>query len=141
MTLHGQIERSQTISGKRIRAALKDYSAWLIPFDDTFDYGLENTLIVVITDTISKRYIDSVSVGSQAVQSAKRKQKVSHLPFTFANSVISYFTSTREKFTILVKTARHDPVGRVEGFFHAIPVVDVNIDVQNTLMIPSRNRY
>lgn len=120
---------------------MKNHSTWLIPFDDTFDYGLEDTLIVVIADTVSKRYINSVSVGSQAAQNAERKKKVSHLPFTFADSVISYFTSTREKFTVLVKTARHDPVGRIEGFFHAISVVYVDIDVQNTLMIPLRNRY
>lgn len=52
------------IFGKRIRVVLKDYSVWLILFDDMFDYGLENIFIVVIIDIILKRYIDSVFVGS-----------------------------------------------------------------------------
>jgi hypothetical protein len=34
----------------------------------------------------------------------------------------------------LVHTYRHDAVGQVEGLLHTIPVMDVDVDVQNSRM-------
>jgi len=47
----------------------------------------------------------------------------------------SQVTGSREIFAILVKRQRHDAVGRVERFFHSVSVVDVDINVQNSLVI------
>jgi hypothetical protein len=34
----------------------------------------------------------------------------------------------------------HDAVCGVKGFLHAIAVVNVNVNVQHTLVVPNRNR-
>ena len=57
------------------------------------------------------------------------------LPLSFSDTVIAYFTCTGEELSVLVETDCHDSVCRVESFFNAITVVDVDIDVDNSLMV------
>lgn len=45
-------------------------------------------------------------------------------------------TSARKVLAKLVEGAGHDAVRAVKGFLHAITMVDVNVNVQNTLMHP-----
>jgi chorismate synthase len=42
-------------------------------------------------------------------------------------------SSSRKVFSVLVEGDSHDPVGGVEGFLHSVSVVDVNVDVENSL--------
>ena len=47
-------------------------------------------------------------------------------------------TSAREEeVSVFVKGDRHDAVGEVECFLDAVAVVDVNVDVENTRMMPA----
>lgn len=46
-----------------------------------------------------------------------------------AKSCVSDVTRSGEELAVLVKRARHDTVGRVKGLFHAIAMVNVNVDV------------
>lgn len=41
----------------------------------------------------------------------------------------------REELPILMEAYRHDPVRGVEGFFDAITMVHINVDVQDTIVI------
>ena len=45
-------------------------------------------------------------------------------------------SGAREVLAELVEGARHDPVRRVKRLLHAVPVVDVNVDVQHSLVVP-----
>ena len=38
-----------------------------------------------------------------------------------------------------MKGTCHDPVGTIEGFFHTITVVYIDIDVENTSVIPTND--
>lgn len=44
-------------------------------------------------------------------------------------------TSSREKFSVFVERARHDPICGVECLFNAVTVVHVNVDVEHTRVI------
>ena len=57
------------------------------------------------------------------------------LPLPLANTVIANFTCTREEFSVLVETDCHDSVRRVESFFNTITVMDVNVDIHDSLMV------
>jgi hypothetical protein len=51
-----------------------------------------------------------------------------------ADTDIAELTGTREVFAVLVERNRHDTISRVEGLFDAIAVVNINIDIKNTLL-------
>lgn len=47
---------------------------------------------------------------------------------------------TGEEFTEFVKRHSHDSIGGVKGFLDTVSVMNVNIDVQNSLVLPARMR-
>ena len=49
----------------------------------------------------------------------------------------SNFTRPGEIFSVLVEADGHDTVSRIERFFDSITVMYINVDVKNTLMIPT----
>jgi hypothetical protein len=51
-----------------------------------------------------------------------------------ADTDIAELTGTREVLAVLVERNRHDTISRVEGLFDAIAVVNINIDIKNTLL-------
>ena len=57
------------------------------------------------------------------------------LPLPFSDTIIAYFTCTGEEFSVLVETDCHDSICRVESFFNAITVMDVDVDINHSLMI------
>jgi hypothetical protein len=57
------------------------------------------------------------------------------LPLSFSDTVIAYFTCSGEEFSVLVETDSHDSICRVEGLFNTITVVDVDIDINYSLVI------
>ena len=44
-------------------------------------------------------------------------------------------TCAREVFPVLVERHGHDPVRGVEGLLHAVPVVDVDVNVEDSLVV------
>ena len=44
-------------------------------------------------------------------------------------------SSAREVLAVLVEGDGHDPVRGVEGLLHAVPVVDVDVDVEHSLVV------
>jgi len=71
---------------------------------------------LVILETIQKRYVDCIA-GS------------------FLTPHILDISCPREEVTISVEADGHHSVGCVKGFFNSIAVVDVDIDVEHSLMI------
>jgi len=57
------------------------------------------------------------------------------LPLSLSDTVIAYFTCTWEELSVLVETDCHDSISRVESFFNTITVVDVDINVDYSLVI------
>jgi hypothetical protein len=54
--------------------------------------------------------------------------------FAITNANVTKLTSTRKVFAVLVERASHDAVGCVEGFLDTVTVMNVDINVENTLV-------
>lgn len=52
----------------------------------------------------------------------------------------SQFTGPREIFSILVKTDCHHAISRIESFFNAISVVNIDINVQHSCVVSAVER-
>ena len=52
-----------------------------------------------------------------------------------AESTYSQISRSREVFSVLVEADSHDSVGSVEGLLHSVSVMDVNINVEDSLMV------
>jgi len=88
----------------------------LIEVHNRLDDRLEHALVRLIRDAVSQREVDCVVL-------------------TIANTNIAELTSTREVFAVLVEGDGHDAVGSVEGFFDAVAVVDIDVDVEDALLV------
>lgn len=111
--LHTQIETSQSISRKRITAALQDDRAGLIPLDNPLDDRLKDALVVFIVDAVPQGDVDRVALG-------------------VADAVVPDLAGTGEELAVFVKGGSHDAVGGVECLFDAVSVVHVDVDVEYT---------
>ena len=58
------------------------------------------------------------------------------MPLALADPIIPHFPSSREELAIFVKAGGHDPVRGVECFFDAVTVMHVDVDIQDSMMIP-----
>ena len=53
-----------------------------------------------------------------------------------ANDTHPQVTSPRKVFTVLVERHSHDSVSGIEGLLDTITVMNVNVNVENTLVVP-----
>ena len=88
----------------------------MIEVHNSLDHRLEHALVRLIRDAVSQREVDGVVL-------------------TIANTNIAKLARTRKVFAILVEGNRHDAVSGVEGFFDAVAVVDINVDIEDALLV------
>jgi hypothetical protein len=62
----------------------------------------------------------------------------SHSPFTLANAIVPHLACAREELAILVEARGHDAIRGVKCLLHAVAVMHVDVDVQDTLVISDR---
>jgi hypothetical protein len=117
MSSHAQIEAAKTITRQTVTTTLEDHSLWAIPLHHALDDGLEDALVRDIIDTIAEREIDRVVLA---------------LP----NTDVAKFTSTGEVLAVFVERDGHNAISRVESFFNAIAVVNIDINVKDSLFEP-----
>lgn len=115
MTAHAEIEAAQSIAGQTVATTLEYYSLWLVVFHNSANDGLENVPVGRICNAIAEGKVDRMV-----------------LAITHTN--VAKLASTREILAVLVERASHDTVGGVERFLDTVTVMDVNIDVKNTLV-------
>jgi len=87
----------------------------LVKLHDLRDDGLKDGFIRHVVDTVAKWEVDGIV-------------------FSLANTNISQFASTREVLSILVEGHSHDSVRGIKGLFDTVTVVNINVDVQHTLI-------
>lgn len=49
--------------------------------------------------------------------------------------------SSREVLSVFMERHSHDPVCGIEGLFHAIAMVNINVNIQHPLVIPTIRRW
>ena len=92
-----QIKDTQSVSGKRIGAALEDNHTRLIGLNHFGDYRLKDTLVRRVVDAVVERDVDCVvlpSLGSNVFEITRFRKKV---------------------FAELMERHCHHPIGRIEG--------------------------
>ena len=115
MSAHTQIETAQAITRQTVATALENHGLWAIPFHDVLDDGLENALVGNVVDTITEGEVDRVVLA-------------------LSNADVAKLTGTGEVLAVLVERNSHDTVSCVEGFFNTIAVVNINVNIENSLL-------
>ncbi len=111
-----EVKAAQTIATKGIGSALEDYSTGAESLHNLRNNWFEDFLVALIIHAISQGAIHGIELASSSAD-------------------ILQITSSREIFTIFMETDSHDSVSSVESFLHTVTVMDININVENTLVI------
>lgn len=114
MTAHAQIEASQAVSRKTVATTLENDGLRTVPLHNTPDDRFEDALVRKIIDAVTQREVDSIVLS-------------------LADSNIAQFTGTGEIFSIFVKRDRHHAVRSVESLLDTVTVMNINVNVQDTL--------
>jgi len=114
MASHAQVETAQSITREAVSATLENNCFRLIVVHNTLNNWLKDRFVGHIVNTIAKWKVDSVVLSRAYTNVAK-------------------LTSTRKVLSVLVKRNSHDSVSGVEGFFDAVAMMDININVQDSL--------
>ena len=113
--IHTQIEAAQSVARQAVATTLQDYSFGLVEPHDIFDNRFKYRLVRFVRDTIAKRIVDSVV-------------------FALADTNVSEFARSREVLSVLVERHGHDAIGGIEGFLYAITVVDIDVNIEDSLL-------
>lgn len=110
MTLHAEIEASQSIARKTVATTLQYNSFRLIPLHDILDDRFEYAFVRHIVDTVPEG-------------------KVHRIVFALANANIAKLSSAWEVLSVFVEGDSHDSVSGIEGLFDTVTVMNVDVNV------------
>jgi hypothetical protein len=115
MTSHTEVEATQAVARKTITTTLEHDSLWSVPLHNTPDDRLKDALVGDIVNTITERKVDSIV-------------------FSLANANIAELSGSREVLSVLMEGYGHHSVGGIERLLNTIAVMDIDIDIKNTLL-------
>jgi hypothetical protein len=115
MSLHAEIETSESIPTERIGSTLHDDRPRPEIFHDFGNDRFKNGLVGFIVHAIVEGKVDSIILARSV-------------------SRILHVSGSGEVFTKFMETACHDAIGTIESFFDAISVVNVNVYVQDAFV-------
>lgn len=114
MTFDGEVKASEPITRQRISTALQHNRTWSENLHHFPHDGLEQEMIALVVDSIVQWYVERIVLPTSVTNV---------LYVTCAGKVISKF----------MERDGHDSVSSVKRFLHSISVVNVDINIQNTL--------
>jgi hypothetical protein len=123
MTLNLNIESSQSVTSKRVGTALKYDGGWSELLTAHTDDGFEKVDVLVVIDPILQRNVDGMMS--------------SWIRLIIWACTIK-ITSSREKVPTIkfVNRQSQNTICGPKCLFHAVSVVDVDINVQDSWMLP-----
>mmetsp|Transcript_50181 Transcript_50181/g.104707 ORF Transcript_50181/g.104707 Transcript_50181/m.104707 type:complete len:221 (+) Transcript_50181:1699-2361(+) len=110
-----QVECPKSVTSQRVCTAAHNHCSRLILFHNARDERSENALVALVVNAVSQWVVDCIILTSLCAN-------------------VQHVAGAREVVAILMKRDRHHPICRVEGFLDAITMVNINIDVKNTIM-------
>mmetsp|Transcript_5354 Transcript_5354/g.15736 ORF Transcript_5354/g.15736 Transcript_5354/m.15736 type:complete len:478 (+) Transcript_5354:47-1480(+) len=116
MTVQRQVEAAQAVSCERVCAALENNGSGVEDVHDLLDDGLEDLIVRVVIHAFPQRTVHRVV-----------------LPRPHAD--ILEVSGAREEVAVFVEGNCHHSVREVKSLLHAISVVDVNVDVEDSRMV------
>lgn len=115
MAPHGEIKYAQSIPGERIGSALKHHRLRVVHLHDLLNHRFEAELKRGVVQTVSQR-------------------EVYRVPRPLPSSHVVDVSSAGEEVAVFVERAGHHARGVIKGLLHTVPVVNVDVDVQNALV-------
>mmetsp|Transcript_33681 Transcript_33681/g.41280 ORF Transcript_33681/g.41280 Transcript_33681/m.41280 type:complete len:221 (+) Transcript_33681:474-1136(+) len=115
VTAQTEVETTETIAGETVRAALQDYRARLVDFHYFCGYWFEEFFVHCICYSRSEGGV----YGEAGA---------------FFGSRVFYVPCTRKKVPKLMQTKSHHAIGTIKSLLDAIPVMNVNINIQHPRM-------
>lgn len=122
MSPHTQIEATKSITAQRVTATLQNNRLGSVPIHHSLDDRLKDGFVGLVGDSVAEGEVDTVV-------------------FAQSDSNVAELARARKVFTVFVERDSHDTVGRVEGFFDTITVVDVNVNVKDALFVAEELDY
>ena len=115
--MQGQVEGAQAIARHGVRSTLQDDRTWLELVYAQVHHTLEEVGVRIIIHSVSERHVHCIAL----------RGVLADIPHT---------SGSGEIITVFVEGHGHYAVCEVEGFFYAIAVVNVNVNVHYTRKYP-----
>jgi effector-binding domain-containing protein len=98
-------------------------------------HRFEDAFIISICDTIPQWKVQRIafSFPDTSILDVERLSDVRYQ--TIHSFTYPQFTSTREILSVFVKANGHYSVGGVKCFFNTVAVMDVDVDIEDTLVV------
>lgn len=106
-------------------------STWSEAFEDLRNHGTKDTDESSIVHSIMQRKVHRV-LPIDSIKHGQPEESDTY-PFAFAVANVLPVSSSREVLSIFMEGAGHHSVGRIECFFNAITVMNINIYIQDSL--------
>jgi hypothetical protein len=127
-----EIEATETVSTKRVSARLEDDSLRVILFNHLRRDRLEEPFVLMVVNPIIDGDVQAVGLaticrilGTHLVNVARSWEEGPAMPVN----------------TVFVERKSEHTVGRFESLLHAIAMMNIDIDVQYTLMLGQQELY
>lgn len=117
-----EVEAAQTIAAEGIGAALQDDGGGVVGLDARADDVLEELDVGEIVDAVVERDVEGVVGAGVGVDG-------------WTGGVEPAGAGEVGCFVVFMKGEGHDPVGGPKGLLHAIAMMHVNVDVENTWVV------
>ena len=114
--LQREVEAPEAVPREAVGAALEDDRTRVVRLHDLGDDRLEDGAVRGVIDAFLEREVDAVVLA------------------VLVPDVLDV-AGAREEVAELMEGARHDAVGHIERLLHAVPVVDVDVDVDHALVL------
>jgi hypothetical protein len=115
MSSHTEIKATKTITRQTVTTTLKNNGFWVIIIHDSLDDWFKDGFIGHIVNTITKGKIDGIV-------------------FALPNTYVTELSRARKVLAVLVERDSHDSVGSIERLLDTISVVNINVNVKNSLL-------
>ena len=116
MAAHTDVETTKTVSAETVCATLEQNSFRSETMDDFLYYGLEDADETFVIHALIEREVDGMVLS------------------LFETHVVDVAGAREVVFEFVERTGHHS-IGSVKGLLHSISVVDVDVDVQNSLVV------
>ena len=126
MASESRVVGAKLVVGKRVRTTLDN--------DDLRTESLPDGLhdLKVLSELLTYILVD---VDETVIVKSIQQWHVDGVAFAFSFTHVLKIAGTREEVSVSMEADSHHAVRHVEGLFDAVAVMDVNVDVEHTLVI------
>lgn len=119
---HTEIEAAKPVARKTVATTLQHNGFGLEMIHYSLDGRPEHAPVGFIGDAVAERKVDRIILTS-------------------ANTNVAQLACAREVLAVFMEGDSHYTVGGIEGFLNAVTVMDVDVNVEDSLLVPKKLDY